>query len=442
MTAGVPQILVRTGTAEPASMALPPGEALGPLSIGREGTWRVVAPGVLGEHAFLYFNGSELFLQSADPNSPTTVNGSPIPGSWTAVYAPCEIAFGGARLWFGPPGEAPRPRPPPVPSRPPPGPSHPPPGRAPAAPSAPPMPMPSVPRLHEVPSVEESTRQVSIEEIQQSVRRPPSTAVAATLKSGSAPPPSFGAGPPSFGAAPAPSFGAAPAPSFGGPPASVFDPFTLPGPSPSLPSSTMGAMGPGPSFGAPPPGPPSLGGPPSFGPDAPLPGAPGSPPIPQGAPGADAEKSSKIGMMWRESSTPKKALVVLMLPLIWSVWVIFTDKPPAARPANQATSAATEPSSTPSAGAPTAEPTTSASPAAGPVVVPTPAPTGTASSKAGAGGDPRTTSAKTREREAADAVAVGAYAKAADLYDELAKAHPEVAAYGQAARIMRAKARR
>jgi HPt (histidine-containing phosphotransfer) domain-containing protein len=51
----------------------------------------------------VYFNGSDLFLQSADPNSPLTANGAPIPLSWTAVYAPCEIGIGGARLWFGSP---------------------------------------------------------------------------------------------------------------------------------------------------------------------------------------------------------------------------------------------------------------------------------------------------------------------------------------------------
>ena len=47
---------------------------------------------------------------------------------------------------------------------------------------------------------------------------------------------------------------------------------------------------------------------------------------------------------------------------------------------------------------------------------------------------------KTREREAADAVAAGAYDKAARLYEDLAKAHPEAPAYAEAARIMKARA--
>ncbi len=97
------QILVRTGAADPTSMSLEPGQPIGPLSVGRMGTWRVVAPGVLEEHGFVYFNGTELFLQSTDPLSPVLADGAPIPGAWTAVRAPCEIAVGGARLWFGSP---------------------------------------------------------------------------------------------------------------------------------------------------------------------------------------------------------------------------------------------------------------------------------------------------------------------------------------------------
>ncbi len=45
-------ITVRTGTAEPATVVLPPGQPLGPMSIGRRGRWPIVAPGVLEEHGF------------------------------------------------------------------------------------------------------------------------------------------------------------------------------------------------------------------------------------------------------------------------------------------------------------------------------------------------------------------------------------------------------
>lgn len=380
--AGVdPQITVRAGAAEPVAMELPPGQSVGPLSVGRGGTWRVVAPGVLEEHAFLYFNGTELFLQSANPESPVTVNGAPIPGDWTPVYAPCEIALGGARLWFGPPHQPQRSRPPPVPSKPPPAP---------------------VSLVRNMPSPDESTRQVSIEEIQQSVRRPAARdAVSATLQSGNAPPPSFGAAPP-------PSFGAAPPPSFA-PPPQIFGTATHD----AAPNIHAGLA----AFAPPQPAPPSA-----------LP-QPDAMPI-----AAAPEKKGGIGAMWREASGPKKAMIVLMAPLVWAVWVIFTDQPPPARAPKPAASATASPSSTPSAGAASSAPPAVEPPT--PVVAPTPSPAPTASGKASAGAS---TSVKTREREAADAVAVGAYDKAARIYEELAKAHPEVPAYGEAARIMRMK---
>lgn len=386
--AGPEQISVRAGTAEPVAMELPPGQALGPLSIGRGGTWRVVAAGVLEEHAFLYFNGTELFLQSADANSPVTVNGSPIPGDWTAIYAPCEIAFGSARLWFGPPHQPARSKPPPVPTRP-----------GPAAVRAPQQPRvsasPSVPR--ELPSQEESTRQVSIEAIQASVRRPPTPEVSATLKSGAQA---------SVAPAPNPSAFEAPTPLFV---PQMFEP------SPPV-------NGPGPQFGPTPPGAPM-----AF-------VDPGAPPPMEAVP---AKPPSAIGKLWREASGPKKAMIILMVPLVWAVWVIFTDKPPPARPAKAAPSATVSPSATPAASAASSAPPAVEPPT--PVVAPSPSPSATASGKPAAG---PTSSVKTREREAADAVAVGAYDKAARLYEELAKGHPETPAYAEAARIMKAKAGR
>ena len=380
-----PLISVRAGAADPPSMTLSPGQAIGPLSIGRSGTWRVVAPGVLEEHAFLYFNGSELFLQSANPNSPVTVNRSPLPGDWTQVYAPCEIAFGGARLWFGPAAQPAASHPPPVPSRPPPD--------RPSAASREPF----VPRVLGLDDKDESTRLQSIEEMQAaSMRRPHvKDAVSATLKSADAPP-SQAIGAPTFGAPPV---------TFGDRPGE--------GPTPIDPAS----LGAGPLFGPPP----------SAGYGAPFEAAP------------PAKEQSYLGARWREASGPKKAMFFLMGPLIWAVWVIFTDKPPPPRPAKPATSAATSASASASAGAPSASASSTASSAAEPSgpVMPTPTPATSASGKPSAA--PASTQ-KTREREAADAVTAGAYDKAARLYEELAKAHPEAPAYAEAARIMKARA--
>jgi hypothetical protein len=386
---GDPQIIVRAGTAEPGRMALTPGQAVGPLSVGRNGNWRVVAPGVLEEHAFLYFNGTELFLQSANPNSPVTVNGSPIPGDWTPVYTPCEIAFGGARLWFGTLDQQPRSMPPPPATPPPPPPETSAIGKR-----------PFTPRVQGLDEDDESTRLHPIEELQAARRPAPKDPPSATLKSPTSPP-SFGAPPPTFGAPP---------PSFGAPP-------SVPAP----------AMGPGPTFGAPPGPPPVFPGPGA---------APDTPPAAPEAPVAPAKRESWIAARWREASGPKKAMAVLMLPLIWAVWVIFTDKPPAARPPKPTTSAAASPSATPSAGVPSASAVASIAPAPPPAPAP-PSPSGKASAAPSAA---PTSTAKTPQREAADAVAVGAYDKAARLYEELAKAHPDVPAYAEAARIMKAKA--
>jgi hypothetical protein len=157
----------------------------------------------------------------------------------------------------------------------------------------------------------------------------------------------------------------------------------------------------------------------------------GAPPDAPVAADAPAKKGGWAATQWREASGPKKAMMVLMVPLLWAVWVIFTDKPAQPRPAAKPpTSAAVSASVTSSASAP-------------PPVEPAPEPPPVApvqpSGKASAA---PASSAKTPQREAADAVAGGAYDKAARLYEELARAHPEVPAYAEAARIMKAKAGR
>ncbi len=333
------QLIVRTGAAEPAGMDLSPGQPVGPLSIGRRGTWRLVAPGVLEEHGFVYFNGTDLFLQSTDPLSPVLADGAHIPGAWTADRAPCEIAVGGGRLWFGSPSPAFAPSP---------GGAAPDLGRQPFAPRV------------QGNDFEAATRVQPLEE----------------TRHARGPLPAAGSG---F-AAPMPAFG----PPFG------------PGATPPL---------------------------------APPPGVPITPPAPQ---------QSFLAARWRETSGPKKALVFLMAPLIWAVWVIFTDPPVPPAPPKPATSATTSPSGAPRSGGSGAAPAPTEPPATA-----MEAPAASTSAKAGpstaASGSPATTGPKTPQREAADAVAAGAFDRAARLYDELAKAHPEVPAYAEAARIMKVR---
>ncbi|APR84463.1 Cell division protein FtsK [Minicystis rosea] len=392
---------VRAGVGDPTTMPLPPGQAVGPLSVGRAGTWRVVAPGVLEEHAFLYFNGTDLFLQSADPNSPVTVNGSAIPGEWTAVYAPCEIIVGGARLWFGPPKPA-RSLPPATPSQPAPIDSPSAAGRRPFA-----------PRVQGLDADDESTRLHPIEDIEAARKRLANNGPSATLTSPSSPP-TFG--PPPGGAPPAaPTFGA---PIIGGP---------------TVGAPTFGA----PTFGAPPPGAPTFGAPPPADPAAFAPPGtlPAGPPLGAAPP---AKPAPWIVARWREASGPKKALMLLLIPLIWAVWVIFTDKPQPARTTTKTSPSASASASSSARAASSAAPSPSNAPSSDPEPpAPPPSPSGKAS--ASPASPTTTTATKTREREAADAVAAGAFDKAARLYDELSKAHPEVPAYAEAARIMKAK---
>ena len=93
-------IEIRAGHAEPTSLELRPGVELAPLSVGTGGAWQVSTSGVKTVHAYLYFDGQTLFLQSADDKSPATMNGRAVPGSWTAAAAPCTITLAQAQLVF------------------------------------------------------------------------------------------------------------------------------------------------------------------------------------------------------------------------------------------------------------------------------------------------------------------------------------------------------
>ncbi len=70
------------------------------MSIGRVGMWPVEAPGVLDVHAFVYFDGNALFIQSADPSNPVKGNGQAIATSWQQIEIPCTIEIGRARLVY------------------------------------------------------------------------------------------------------------------------------------------------------------------------------------------------------------------------------------------------------------------------------------------------------------------------------------------------------
>jgi hypothetical protein len=91
---------LESGDAEPPYLLLEEGKEFGPIPVGRRGGWRVEAVGVLDVHAHLYFDGTDLFVQSADEMRPVIAGGAAIARVWTVLEAPCAIDLGGARLAY------------------------------------------------------------------------------------------------------------------------------------------------------------------------------------------------------------------------------------------------------------------------------------------------------------------------------------------------------
>jgi hypothetical protein len=94
-------IEVRAGEGQPAVMRARPGEEIGPISVGTGGAWRLSAEGVADKHAYLFFDGQHLFLQSVSLDTPALIDGRPVSLDWTQIEPPCEISFGAAKLWYG-----------------------------------------------------------------------------------------------------------------------------------------------------------------------------------------------------------------------------------------------------------------------------------------------------------------------------------------------------
>jgi hypothetical protein len=93
-------IEIETGIGEPAFIPLTLGQELQPISVGKKGMWRIESARVLDVHAFVYFDGTALFLQSADESASASVDGYLVGKAWTELHAPCNIEIGAARLRF------------------------------------------------------------------------------------------------------------------------------------------------------------------------------------------------------------------------------------------------------------------------------------------------------------------------------------------------------
>ena len=93
-------IEIETGIGEPAFIPLSMGHELQPISVGKKGMWRIESPRVLDVHAFVYFDGTSLFLQSSDEQNAASVDGYRVGKAWTELHAPCTIEVGNARLRY------------------------------------------------------------------------------------------------------------------------------------------------------------------------------------------------------------------------------------------------------------------------------------------------------------------------------------------------------
>jgi hypothetical protein len=406
-------IEVEAGIADPPFIAIPRGQVLAPMSVGRRGMWRIEGSGVHDVHGYIYFDGRTFFLQSADEQRPIVAHGQPIGHAWTSVSPPCKIEMGTARLQFRatytedplddqatevvdrPPISDPRPFKPgafarqtsdsastrvqPLEAT----------GSGARGASSVPPPPPPPPRrrpIEEIPTTAKAVRPPSYDETMRMLPAPGTDLV-----------------------------GGAPMPDTRRPPPFVPTPFgsrPLP-PPPRMPS-----------------GPPQMGFPPSA--DA-----------PKAAPGINPHLEH-LKEKWNELSGPKKILVALIPALTVSLYFLFiADDELPARPVAtlDAGGAVAIPSGLPLADAAIAVPPTSTvpptvsvsqlptapPPPTVPMPVPVPAPTAAIPGQ------------RTLERQAVDYVASGQYERAAAAYDQLAQQYPDRPAYREAARILRGK---
>jgi hypothetical protein len=75
-----------------------PGRPVATLTVGSQGAWKVEAAGVASVHAYLRFDGSQLFVATSDPRRPVVVDGIAMPETWSRLNPPCLVSLGRASL--------------------------------------------------------------------------------------------------------------------------------------------------------------------------------------------------------------------------------------------------------------------------------------------------------------------------------------------------------
>lgn len=429
---------VEGGRALPSTLRWLAGVRVEPISVGTQGQWFIVGPGVHAVHAYLAFDGATLYVQSADPRYPLLLDGAPVGSQWQAVPTPARVAMGGVVIAF-------------------------------SASDASDDRTQVLPETDHQPAVadEDRTRYDPVE-----IPAPARDALPTRLDE-----PDFEDGAPTR-RHPAPLAHApfadgdatrvdmdatrvdtsAPVQSTlaTGMPQTIPEAFPAPRVPSVRPAAGMPAAAQVPSVVVAQPAPHAASGPAIVD----LPPAP--PPTPAVKTRAERAKElwAQFLVQWKAASLAKKATVALLPVAFFAVYVLFGDnqsQAQRARPAPHASASATASAppqaSTPATVAPPPSvPATQAPASATPPPPPsTPAPptarkaperpsnTSRHGPSSAPAEPPAPPGGKTPERLAVDAVVAGAYADAARRYETLAREHPDKPVYEEAARILRSK---
>jgi hypothetical protein len=75
-----------------------PGKPTGSISVGSRAAWVIEAPGVQPFHAYLYFDGNDLWATGLGDGAQISIDGTPVLGGWAALSETSVLELGQARL--------------------------------------------------------------------------------------------------------------------------------------------------------------------------------------------------------------------------------------------------------------------------------------------------------------------------------------------------------
>jgi hypothetical protein len=91
---------VRHGEGKPSGIRFEHGVTTGPFSVGRRGAWRITADDVEDMHAYLQFDGEDVSVLGLKGGNPPLLEGRPIGEEWVVVPAPGILQVGKIRIVF------------------------------------------------------------------------------------------------------------------------------------------------------------------------------------------------------------------------------------------------------------------------------------------------------------------------------------------------------